>query len=38
MSVSDTLQIMLSFGIFVISMIALVVDLISKFNQKNNPS
>ncbi|MEE8825316.1 MAG: putative holin-like toxin [Lentilactobacillus sunkii] len=35
MSVSDALQLMLSFGIFIIGLITLVVELI-KFSQKNN--
>lgn len=33
--VSDALQLMLSFGIFIIGLITLVVELI-KFSQKNN--
>ncbi|WP_057826279.1 putative holin-like toxin [Lentilactobacillus sunkii] len=35
MPVSDALQLMLSFGIFIIGLITLVVELI-KFSQKNN--
>ncbi|MGF2384961.1 putative holin-like toxin [Lentilactobacillus otakiensis] len=35
MSVSDALQLMLSFGIFIIGLMTFVVELI-KFSQKNN--
>ncbi|AUJ31904.1 MAG: putative holin-like toxin [Liquorilactobacillus nagelii] len=37
MSVADALQLMLAFGMFIVALIALIVELI-KSQQKNNPS
>ncbi|WP_300735035.1 MULTISPECIES: putative holin-like toxin [Lactobacillales] len=34
MSVSDTLQLMLAFGTFVVALIALVIELIKTINKK----